>query len=289
MEEEAMLWYEILGIVLSIFIVVMFASVLFLHFFAGILNRSFGFVEILYIKLTGRPLMKHFVLFKKKLEQGEETILYNTFRMYRKLPPDEQEVFQHRVARFMSKKEFDGRSGIDLDRRKKIIISGIAVKLTFGFRRYSMPIVQKIIVFPEPFKNSRTGNFHKGEFSVAQKHIAFSWKDLIQGIEDPNDNLHLGLHEFAHALLLELLHGHWADSYFKHRFQEVDRLMKKPENFRRISSHPYFREYAQTNKMEFFAVAVEHFFETPLTFRRQLPDLYDIFMRMFNLDPVTFN
>lgn len=251
-------------------------------------NSTFGIIEILWINITGRPLVKHLVLFPKSLAPGESQILHQHFRLYRTLYGNEKVVFEHRVARFMALKDWEARGGLELDRHKKIIISAIAVKLTFGMRRYSLPIVEKIVVFPGPFRNSRSNRMHKGEFSAAQNRIVFSWRDLIAGMDDPNDNLHLGLHEFAHALLMELHRGKWADSYFTHYFNAVDRIIRKPEGFRLLSSHSYFREYAQTNKMEFFAVAVEHFFETPRDFKRELPQLYAKFVRMFNIDPLDF-
>jgi Mlc titration factor MtfA (ptsG expression regulator) len=252
-------------------------------------NSAFGVIEILYIFIFRRPLAKHFVLFKKKLEPGEESILFNYSRMYRSLPDDEKAVFEHRVVRFMEMKNFIGQSGFNLTRTHKIIISSIAVKLTFGLRRYSMPVVKKIIVFPSVFKNLRTGNAHKGEFNPNTGHIAFSWRDLMEGIEDPNDNLHLGLHEFTHALVFELLKGSWADTYFKFRYADVEAIIKHPKNAQYLRAHPYLRQYAHTNSMEFFAVAVEHFFETPDQFRRELPLLYEKFSLMLNIDPMEFN
>ena len=285
MEPDTKFWEDVITITIYSAVLVLFA----LGFAVRFINSAFGIVEILWINITGRPLVKHFVLFPKKLSDEDCRVLHQYFRMYRTLFGHEKRVFEHRVARFMKLKAWEARGSLVLDQRKKLIISGIAVKLTFGMRRYSMPIFKKIIVFSGPFKNMRTGNLHKGEFNPAQSHVAFSWKDLMEGLEDPNDNLHLGLHEFAHALLMELMKGKWADSYFTHHFNKVDRIIRKPEGFKRLSSHPYFREYAQTNQMEFFAVAVEHFFETPSEFKRQIPKLYDKFVRMFNIDPLEVN
>ncbi|MCH8546987.1 MAG: zinc-dependent peptidase [Cryomorphaceae bacterium] len=285
MENDATSWTDIIGTSILLGIALLFVLGIAIRF----INGAFGIIEILWINITGRPLVKHFVLFPRTLSDEDCRVLHQHFRIYRSLFGHEKRVFEHRVARFMKLKEWEARGKIKLDQRKKVIISGIAVKLTFGLRRYSMPIFKKIIVFPGPFKNNRTGNIHKGEFNPARGHVAFSWKDLMEGLEDPNDNLHLGLHEFAHALLMELMKGKWADSYFTHHFNQVDRIIRRPEGFRTLSSHPYFREYAQTNKMEFFAVAVEHFFETPAEFKRQLPKLYAKFVRMFNIDPLDFN
>ena len=50
-------------------------------------------------------------------------------------------------------------------------------------------------------------------------------------------------------------------------------------------SHHYFRNYAFRNKMEFFAVAAEHFFETPVQFKKEIPELYKVISKMLNQNP----
>lgn len=52
-----------------------------------------------------------------------------------------------------------------------------------------------------------------------------------------------------------------------------------------VREHHFFRTYAFHNKMEFFAVAVEHFFETPACFKNDIPELYKIMCQMLNQDP----
>jgi Mlc titration factor MtfA (ptsG expression regulator) len=49
----------------------------------------------------------------------------------------------------------------------------------------------------------------------------------------------------------------------------------------------FFREYACTNTHEFFAVAVEIFFERPEGFKNEFPDLYNVLVRLLNQDPLT--
>jgi hypothetical protein len=44
------------------------------------------------------------------------------------------------------------------------------------------------------------------------------------------------------------------------------------------------REYAQTNEAEFFAVATEVFFEQPKRLRSELPEIYGLLARFYNLD-----
>ena len=42
--------------------------------------------------------------------------------------------------------------------------------------------------------------------------------------------------------------------------------------------------YGATNEAEFFAVATEVFFEKPKQMRRELPELYEILRKFYNLD-----
>ena len=56
--------------------------------------------------------------------------------------------------------------------------------------------------------------------------------------------------------------------------------MKKVEAGRSL-----LRPYAATNETEFFAVAVENFFERPPALRRRHPELYRALSQFFNQDP----
>ena len=47
----------------------------------------------------------------------------------------------------------------------------------------------------------------------------------------------------------------------------------------------FLRKYALTNKEEFFAVAVENFFERPAAFKTALPELYSILAKLLKQDP----
>jgi hypothetical protein len=46
-----------------------------------------------------------------------------------------------------------------------------------------------------------------------------------------------------------------------------------------------FRTYAGTNEEEFFAVAVEYFFEQPQLFLKEQPELYDLMRKLLRQDP----
>ena len=115
--------------------------------------------------------------------------------------------------------------------------------------------------------------------------MVLSWKHVLEGVKDDSDNLNLALHEFGHALILETkVDSH--DVYFGYHFSKIDSYIKKPEVFKRLSQNKYFREYAQSNRLEFYSVAIECFFETPLQFKEELPKLYQSFCLLLNNDPL---
>ena len=57
---------------------------------------------------------------------------------------------------------------------------------------------------------------------------------------------------------------------------------KRPNNNKRLNESDYIRIYAYTNEFEFIAVILEHFFETPVQFKREFPELYEKVRSMIN-------
>lgn len=68
-------------------------------------------------------------------------------------------------------------------------------------------------------------------------------------------------------------------SQFEVEAKEEMRLVGGNENH-------FFRKYAFENMEEFFAVAVENFFERSAAFREKLPRIYDILVALFGQNPL---
>jgi Mlc titration factor MtfA (ptsG expression regulator) len=65
---------------------------------------------------------------------------------------------------------------------------------------------------------------------------------------------------------------------------KVDELYEDMQQYRETQT--YLRDYAFTNTHEFFAVCVEHFFETPLHFYQKYPDLFKDLCNVLNQNPL---
>lgn len=154
-------------------------------------------------------------------------------------------------------------------------------------RKYLTTTFDKVVVYPSSFYSVITKKYHKGEFNPGFKMIVFSWEDFLIGNIVLNDNLNLGIHEFTHALTF---HGKRSKDVsariFYKVFEEITAFMDNENNIEIIKESNYFREYALTNKLEYVAVIMEHFFETPDDLNRKFPVLYQKIKVMLNFNSI---
>jgi hypothetical protein len=134
--------------------------------------------------------------------------------------------------------------------------------------------------------SQQTNKVHQGEANPGKSLIAFSWKRFMEGVRNPHDAVNLGLHEFAHALFLNNIGGY----HNRHFVEAIDEWRVIVANLMEEKAiYDFFRSYAFNDKMELFAVSVEHFFETPEAFHAHLPQLYDVMCRVLNQNPMLLN
>lgn len=168
---------------------------------------------------------------------------------------------------------------------KAIICSG-ATQLVMRLPPESLTYFERIIVYPDYYDSSITHKKHKGEVNPGMRIIVFSWRGIMEGLNRPDDGLNLLLHEFAHALWLE--HKIKSDVYTvldDSLVEEFERLAYDEMHNLKADENHFFRRYAFESMEEFFAVAVENFFERPSTFKSRLPHFYDLLSRMFGQNP----
>lgn len=273
----------------EIYILVTLKTLSLIYFFTFLLVLYVSFVlfrsivEPAYAFFFRKPIYVHFYPYPKKLTKPQLKILESEFDFYQKLSPRLKKYFEHRVASFIEVYPFYGRDGLAITDQVKILIASTAIMLTFGMRTYLFAIIDKIIVYPDIYYSKSNDNYHKGEFNPRMKAIVFSWNHFLQGFEITNDNLNLGLHEFSHVLHFQgSLKKDTSATIFAVTYQEIMEQIKRPNNYKRLIESNYFRIYAYTNKFEFIAVILEHFFETPTQFKREFPELYEKVRSMIN-------
>jgi Mlc titration factor MtfA (ptsG expression regulator) len=213
-------------------------------------------------------------------------LLEKSFAYYCALSPAERRRFERRIGEFLEDKEFMARGDLPITEEMKTLVAACAVQLTFGLPPVRLRHFRQIILYPEAYFSTVDRRYHQGEVNAAGA-IVLSWKHFMEGYRVPNDARNVGLHEMAHALLLENRTRYDGEYDFLDQ-QSLDYFLEcaEVEHARMQRGEPgLLRNYAHTSPAEFFSVAVEVFFENPATMAREAPQLYGALKDLLNQDP----
>lgn len=207
------------------------------------------------------------------------------FSYFRKLTPQRKTEFIHRVLNFIETHAIDGVGEFEPDLYAKIHVAAAATQLTLGLEDFSFTHFETILLYPGIFKMNEEGPLMKGA-TTPNGVIRISFKDFKEGYANPTDKLNVGLHELGHALFMEFLKMANAEDDIRLKgailpyLEEADKILDSGKHH-----NNFLRDYAFTNRHEFFAVSVEHFFEAPKEFQEQLPVLYNVVRNLLKQDP----
>jgi Mlc titration factor MtfA (ptsG expression regulator) len=264
-------------------IVAVFFLLLILLGFAAL----FIFIFYSFIRAAFIDPVSEFLYLSKGLTPEQRIILEKNFSYYTNLSPSNKKEFEKRLKYFLHDKQFIGKSMPEVTEEMKILVGASAVQLTFGYHPIRFAHFDKITLFPGRFYAKGSDKLRKGEVNPAGKLIVLSWKDFIKDYKIPNDGFNLGLHEMAHAFKVEDLTHNEEYSFINE--QDLKYFYRtSEEEFKNIQNgeDSFLRSYAGTNREEFFAVAVEQFFEQPKEFKEKLPKIYSALSKLLNQDPL---
>jgi len=192
----------------------------------------------------------------------------------------QQQKFLKRLDKFIQRKTFviHDESGF---KEMPILISASAIQLSFGLKKYLLPIFREIHIYPDEFVN-----YHQSLRivigNVSNNRINISWKHFLDGFKLP-DGVNVGLHEMAHAYhyqnfaALDDMDEHFIEGY--KAFEERSRTALLYE-LSSLSS--LYTLYGLSNEQEFWAESVEMFFEKPAELLALDKSLYHIISSILN-------
>ncbi|WP_158974190.1 zinc-dependent peptidase [Cellulophaga sp. L1A9] len=216
---------------------------------------------------------------------SEKKIILNNFPVYKKLSNQQKQKFEYRLLRFRRDKQFIFHGITPRQEDMALLLSATATILTLGFKRYKIPAIERLIIYPNQYFSKLNRRNHIGEYNPGLKTIVFSAAHVKQGFEIPNDNKNLGVHEFAHALSFNaILERNFENRNFRKQMDLLAAVYDSVLFQQKFEESSYFRAYSKANIQEFFAVAVENYVETPLEFRQEFPEIYLILRKMLNFD-----
>lgn len=221
----------------------------------------------------------------KPLSPQDKLILIEHFDYYQKLPETARLVFESRVAHFMATKKYVPRNMDSVSKEMRVLIAATAIQLTFGLENVSLKYFRYIVIYPDKFLSADSQRYHLGEVNPKYGAIVLSWRNFVTSL-NRKDGRNLGLHEMAHALRLEnkIINGeaHFFDTQILNQWEKA----AAKETLQMQFEKAFFRNYASTNKEEFFAVAVENFFEKPKAFKEYNEELYTLLCMLLKQDPL---
>ena len=233
-------------------------------------------------KLSNRRQFRKFIA----KETFYHSIVSSHLTYYNRLNLEEQRRFLFRTFLFKKSRRFhyiEVRETAEMP----ILISAVAVQLTFGLEKFMLDYFNDIFVLRD--------DYHYGFYSrpfmghVDQTGIYLSWDNFMKGISGQTPDCNVGLHEMGHALAyVNFITQTDEDKYFKKEFKNFSKVARPIFTAMQQGSKNLLGDYATTNYHEFWAVCVETFFENPVRFKHELPDLYEAMARVLNQDPLSF-
>ncbi|WP_338550419.1 zinc-dependent peptidase [Roseovarius phycicola] len=240
-------------------------------------------------------------LLKAGLSDTERKIVADTVPLLRNLPPDMQTRLEGKMNLFLDQVEFIGCNGLDVTEEMELSIAAQACLLVLNTDAW-YDHLRTILIYPGAFKSKtrehdgyvvRESEVVRSGESWQYGPVILSWAHSKQGALNTEDGHNVVLHEFAHQL--DGLSGHTdgapllANGQSFAEWERVfttgyERHVKKTEAGHKTVLSPY----AATNHEEFFAVAVEVFFEKATQLQSEEPEVYAQLSELLQLDPATW-
>ncbi|HET9418244.1 MAG TPA: M90 family metallopeptidase [Chthoniobacterales bacterium] len=217
---------------------------------------------------------------------------------------DQAELLGH-IQVFLAEKRFEGCAGFEIIDEIRVTIAAQACLLLLHRKTDYFPRLLTILVYTSTYLVDEQRHIEGpiweegkmsrlGETGRTMRSMVLAWDAVQSGADDPSDGQNIVLHEFAHQLDYENDAADGAPALATHEQQLSWREVMTTE-FASLRAADdtgiptLLNTYGATNPAEFFAVAVEAFFEQPAALRSTHPRLYKELRRYFNQNPIEYS
>lgn len=243
----------------------------------------------------------HASLLAQELSDDQRVIVADQVPLTRKLPIEFHGKLEGKINAFLHQVEFIGCNGLVVTEEMQLSIAAQACLLVVNSDTWYKGL-RTVLIYPGAFKSRQTARngyvvteretVRVGE-SWSRGPVILSWAHTRQGAINDNDGHNVVFHEFAHQI--DDLSGH-TDGAPKlsgeQTFADWERVFVQAyENHVHLvqsGRKTVFDAYGAEGHEEFFAVAVEVFFEQPVTLKRKDPAVYEQLAMLFQLEPTSW-
>lgn len=227
-------------------------------------------------------------ILRQPFPESWREILDRRVPYYHALAPEARTRFEQEVHCFIADHRFTGIEGVEVTDHHRILIAAGAAMFLFGRPDWRWPRIDNILLYPDAFRDDYTISRRQGNYAGMvhpDRIVIFALPDLEKSFQRPSDGYNVILHELAHILDLgpegcDGIPQDLAPRAFKPWADLIRREMENVHDRRSMLD-----DYAGESETEFFAVAVESFFERPAEMAEEHADLYRALAQYFNQDP----
>jgi len=209
------------------------------------------------------------------LNDERRRTLDTQFPYHIKMNEKDKEEFRNRVQHFITNKQFESVDNIAITEEMKVLIAATAVQILFKRKTYYLSKFNTILIsrdFPIQLDKLRTN-----------RSIQISWNEFEQGNKSVTDGFNPGIKIMTMALDLE--HQFGENKLFSETtYKEFNRLYKQEAEKYILSGKSKYDNYNRVDRSEYFAVAVEYFFERPEHFQVNQPAMYQALSKLLRQD-----
>ena len=235
------------------------------------------------------------------LTDRQREIVAEQVPLTRKLPPELRAGLEGRINTFLHQVAFIGQGGLEVTDEMRLSIAAQASLLVVNSDAWYRQL-RTILIYPGAFTSKRAE--HSG-YVVTERNstrlgeswsrgpVVLSWAHTEKGALDATDGHNVVFHEFAHQV--DSLSGNANGVPILSKGQSFEKweqvwLAAYERHLRNVQAGrpTVFDPYGASGHEEFFAVAVEVFFERPQALKTEAPEVYRQLAELLRLDPSTW-
>ncbi len=258
----------------------------------GVLATPIGWIPgvvvlVVVLGLSARKPLRRMRALARTLPPEAHEWLERRLPFYLRLDSAARRRFQNDMKIVLDEWTYEGVGGVKVTGEMKVGVAAGAALLLHGRPDWELPRHQTILFYPDRFD---LDYLHDAEaefdgMAHQQGPIILSSVALRKSWDDPADGDNVVLHELAHLLDYENEFADGVPSLVDPGSTVAWRDLVRREMWRIRHRRSMLRGYGATNPAEFFAVAVENFFERPALMAERHLQLYSALKALFNLDP----
>lgn len=207
--------------------------------------------------------------------------------LYAALEEPARERFERDVQIFVDEYRFEGIEGVTVTDELRLGVAAGAALLLHGRSDWELDGTTSVLFYPDTFDDDYYGGDYADYDGMAHEQgpILLSARAVEESWADPGDGSNVVLHELAHLFDFKNEGADGIPSLMNPASEAAWQALVRREMHRIRQRRSMLRPYAATAPSEFFAVAVEVFFEQPEALRTEHPELFDALRSFFALDP----